>query len=147
MVLKTKKQVLLHICSQKRMKTLFGKEASNPTEFLVEKYNINYTHSCCAKINVLFKKKNMIGYILEESRGKWKILVENNKIIYKNPLRYSSERNKYVYETTGKYLITYYWLIRILMKYNGNGIRITLNRVAFIKKRHDKYKIVERSCS
>ena len=143
----TKNQVLLHICSQKRMKTLFSKEASNATEFLVKKYNINYTHSCCDKINVLFNKKNIIGYILEESRGKWKILLENNKIIYKNPLKYSSEQNKYIYETTGKYLITYYWPIRILMKYNGNGIRITLNRVAFIKKRHDKYEIVERSCS
>ena len=128
-VLKTKKQVLLHICSQKRMKTIFSKEASNATEFLVDKYDINYTHSCCAKINVLFNKKNIIGYILEESRGKWKILLENNKIIYKNLLKYSSKRNEYIYKTTGKYLITFYWPIRILMKYNGKGVRITLNRV------------------
>ena len=133
-MLKTKKQVLLHIFSQKRMKTLFSKEASNATEFVVEKYNINYTHSCCAKINVLFNQKNIIGYILEESRGKWKILLENNKIIYKNPLKYSSKRKIYIYETTGINLITFYWPIRILMKYNGKSIRITLNRVKFIKK-------------
>ena len=128
------------------MKSLFSKEASNATEFSVEKYNINYTHSRCAKINVLFNQKNIIGYILEKNRGKWKNLLENNKIIYKNPLKYSSKQNKYIYKTTGKYVITYYWPIGVLMKYYGNGIRITLNRVAFIKKRHDEYEIVERVC-
>ena len=65
-VLKTKKQVLLHICSRKIMKTLFNEEASNTTEFLVDKYNLNCIHSCCAKINMLFNNKIIIGYILEE---------------------------------------------------------------------------------
>ena len=51
-ILRTKKQVLLHVSSQKRMKELFLKEELNATEFKNEKYNSCFTHSCCGKINI-----------------------------------------------------------------------------------------------
>ena len=144
---KTKNQALIHISNQKRMKLIFSKESLNATEHFVEKYDVSFTHTCCAKVNILYKGKNIIGYILDESRGKWKILLGNNKIIYKNIVKYNNSIYGYEYESSGVYKINFYWPIRILLRCNGKGMRITLNRVAFIRKGHDKYELVDRHCS
>ena len=118
------------------MKELFSKEDLNATEFNKDKYNKIYFHSCCGKVNIKYNNKNITGYILDESRGKWKILLSSNKIIYKNTLTYNNEKSTYIYGLgkKEKYIIDYYWPIQMLLKKNGKGMRITLNRVAFIKK-------------
>ena len=38
------------------------------TEYLTEKNNAMYTQTCCGKLNIVYNNKNLIGYILEESR-------------------------------------------------------------------------------
>ena len=130
-IFKSKKQILFHISSQKRMKEIFSKEELDATEYEVTKNNYNYTQTCSGKVNLKYNNRNVVGYILEESRGKWKILLASNKIILKNPLIYCHDRKKYLFPTRGKYIITKYWPIRLLLKINGRGLRITLNRIAF----------------
>ena len=95
---------------------IFTKEAMDATEFLIKKKNMIYTHICCGKVNIIFEKRNITGYILDESRGKQKILLANNKIIYKPPLDYNRDSNKYIYKSGGKYVISFYWLIQILLR-------------------------------
>ena len=130
-ILKSKKQALLHIASQKRMKQLFSKENLDATEYMTEKNNIKYTQTCCGKLNIVYNNKNINGYILDESRGKWKILLASNKIIFKKPLVYNRESRKYIYPSTRKYIINHYRPIRVLLKINGKGLRLTINRLAY----------------
>ena len=53
---------------------------------------------------------------MSERGDKWRILLASNKIIYKSPVKYDRDINKYVYESGGKYAISFYWPIRILLK-------------------------------
>ena len=138
----TKKQVLLHVSSQNRMKKLFSKEELNATEFVMEKDDSKYVHTCCAKVNIIKNGRNIIGYILNESRGKWKILLSNNTIIYKSPVKYNFKKKEYIYNGDGEFVISYYWPIRILVRKQGRGIRITFNRLAIVKHMKDDYEII-----
>ena len=137
----------MHIASQKRMKQLFSKENLDATEYMTEKNNIKYTQTCCGKLNIVYNNKHITGYILDESRGKWKVLLASNKIIFKKPLVYNRESCKYIYPSTGKYIIKHYWPIRVLLKINGKGLRLTINRLAYEKNRHDEYKIIAQHSS
>ena len=95
---------------------------------------MNYVQSCCGKVNIVYDRKNIIGYIIGESKERWKILLASNIIVYKKPLFFSKEDGDYIYPSLGKYVITMYHPIRILMKVNGRGMKITLNRVAYKKQ-------------
>ena len=146
-IMKSKKQILIHIVSQQRMNEFFIKEKLSATEFYIEKNNSAYMHSCSGKVNLLYNNKNITGYILNTTRGKWKILLTSNKIIYTNPLKYNRDTLEYVYNGKGKYNITFYWPIRFLLRFNEKGMRITLNRVAYNKERKGVYNLVEEHSS
>ena len=49
---KSTKMILVHICSQRRMKELFSKEELAATKFCVTKNNMEYIQSCCGKMSV-----------------------------------------------------------------------------------------------
>ena len=141
---RTKKQIIVHISSKKRMDELFSKEGLNATEFLMEASdNQQYDQTCSGKVSIMVGGKLILGYILTESNNKWKILLRNNKMINIKALHYNTERKEYVLPTTGKYIITAYWPIRFLIRLNGKGIRMTLNRLAYQKKTKGEYKIME----
>ena len=86
------------------MKALFTKEALDASEFKIIKNNIEYIQTCAGKVNIKYKTKNIIGYILEKNKEKWKILLSNNQIIHTDSLKYNKDTKKYnIYPSGGKY--------------------------------------------
>ena len=144
----TKKMVLVHIASQRRMKDLFSKEDLVATEFCVSKNNMEYIQSCCGKVNINYNNRFIIGYILlEDARGRWKILLSDNNIILKPKLKFDNEKKCYIYPSNGKYNIDMYWPIRLLITKNGKGMKVTLNRYAYQKIRSNQYILVNEHSS
>ena len=145
-IMKTKTQVLFHISNQKRMKELFSKEDMNATEFKMGNNKNKYIQTCCGKVSLTYRNKSIIGYIIDVSQGRWKILLANNKFIHKAPLIFDSEKKDYIYPTNGQYIIDEYWPIRILLSFKGRGVRFTFNRIAYKIIRSDQYKLLH-NCS
>ena len=123
-ILKTKKQVLFHISNQKRMKELFSKEDMNATEFQMGNNNNKYFQTCCEKISITYRKKYYI----------------------KHHYSLTQKIKKYIYPTSGQYVIDEYWPIRIFWRLKGRGIWFTFNRIAYKKNRSDQYNIIH-NCS
>ena len=126
---------------------IFAKEGLHATEFEMEGNNMKYTQMYCGKLDLLLNQRHIIGYIIDENKGKWKTLLANNEIIYKKAIVYCDEKKKYVYPVVGKYIITYYWPICLHVKFNGRGVRMTINRIAFQRKRGNDYKILREHSS
>ena len=59
------------------MQALFTKEALDASEYKIIKNNIEYIQTCAGKVNIKYKTKNIIGYILDKNKEKWKILLSN----------------------------------------------------------------------
>ena len=128
------------------MKQVFTKEELAATEIKVREKNFKYFQTCSGKVSVFYDGKHIIGYIISETDFWWRILLATNLIITKQPLQYSIEKKGYIYPLDGKYKITMYWPIRIQIKSNGRGFRITLNRLAY-KRRKNEYKIIDQHSS
>ena len=129
-IMRTKKLILFHISSQRRMRDLFAVENQYATEHNVQ----GVKKTCCGKVNMKDTEgRNILGYILDETARRWKIILENNKQIWIDRITYNIEENRYLYASQRdrecQWSITEYWPIRILINLNGN-FKITFNRIA-----------------
>ena len=128
--MRTKKLILFHISSQRRMRDLLTMENQYATEHNMK----GVKKTCCGKVNMKDTEgKNILGYILDETARQWKIILENNKQIWINRITYNIEENRYLYTSQRnrefQWSIKEYWPIRILINLNGN-FKITFNRIA-----------------
>ena len=132
LIRKTNRQVLIHIASQRRMRDLFTLEDRCAVEFKVRVEGICvYKKTCGGKVNILIDNKNIIGYIVDESNGRWKIQLASNRTIWLNMVRLNADMpGYYEYNTWKATRITTYWPIRLLVYTNGN-CKLTLNRIGF----------------
>lgn len=132
LIRKTNRQVLIHISSQRRMCDLFTLEGQCAVEFNVHVDGIvMYRKTCGGKVNIKINNKNIIGYILDESNGRWKIQMASNKTIWLNRVGFNAEVTVYYeYNTWNTTRITTYWPMRLLVNRNGN-CKLTLNRISF----------------
>ena len=54
--------------------------------------------TCCGKVNMKDTEgRNILGYILDETARRWKIILENNKQIWIDRITYNIEKNRYIY--------------------------------------------------
>lgn len=93
------------------MREIVLKEQLNATEFVINNNDSIYMRTCCGKINILHNNKKITGYILDKQYEKWKILLAFNEIIYLKAIKYNKEEEKYIYRSTGRYKISFYWPI------------------------------------
>ena len=143
----SRRRVLLHIPSQARMKELFTMEEYCTTKFEVDMNDIKFIHTCCGKVNIsegMNNNNNILGYILEEKNHKWKILLEDHCVVYVNKIIYNEEQKRYIFPqgTNNSTVITNYWPIRLAVKINGGGFKMTLNRVAYKKQQRGRYQLM-----
>lgn len=128
---RTKRQTLIHISSQKRMCELFTLEGRCLVEFYTKNDRIvTNKRTCSGKVNIIINSKNIIGYILEETRCQWKIQLVSNTMIWLNKLQYNDDINDYEYPVVNKHrkCITKYLPTSLLINGNGN-CKMTLNHV------------------
>ena len=118
---RTKRQVVLHLLSHKRIESLFKFGGLSAVTF--EKNGMK--HLCCGKVNLIRGGKNMIGYIVDEEVNDLKIRIEgeeNNVICLCRP-EYNVVDGKYIYDTSLKskdtYVISQLWPVRF--KINNSG--------------------------
>lgn len=130
-ILNGKKTMLLHISSKQRMNYIFKKEASCATEFTTKNQKNNIIHGCCGKVNILRNGQNVLGYILAETKTKWHCLLATNELIKLDVPTFNKDENKYIFPINFCNQVTMYWPIRILLRKNGGGFKITLNRIAY----------------
>ena len=76
-IYKSKKVEIFHIASMSWMKKLFTLPGMSGISFTDASSGIE--HSCCGKVNTVYGGKNLIGYIIDEFRGKWVVHLGNNK--------------------------------------------------------------------
>ena len=137
-VMESKKRVLLHIASQECAKHVFTIANLCATE--VELDDSNIILSCCGKVSIKFLNKGsktIIGYIMNEDRGRWSIKLKDNSIIRSRPAKYIKEDGTYMFpiqqnSRKGYFVINQYWPIRVLI-YTRGEIRFTLNRIGYRK--------------
>ena len=131
-VYSTKKVLLVHISSKKRMEELFTVADMCGVKFK-HKSGLKW-HTCSGKVNTKKHGWNRVGYILEERYGKWMVqLLGDREPVKMKVLDYDREEGKYIYDghrTTDGQEITEYWPIRFLINISGES-KFTLNRVTF----------------
>ena len=134
----SKNITLLHIASQKRMNEIFTVEKESATEIEFEKNGFEATRTCCGKVQIADRNgKKGVGFIMEERRNFWKIMMkETSQILNLKKVTYNADENKYEFNDFTDYLgnyITTYWPIRLSLANNGS-CSMTLNRVSFEKQ-------------
>ena len=121
-VRRTKKEVIIHFYSHRRISELFCFGGLNATEIC----NHGLKYYCCAKANLKDGKKNIIGYVMDEKGDELHIRIDgrDEMVIVKRP-KYNADFGEFEY-TNGieKYIVTQLWPIR--MKVHQSG------RVAYI---------------
>ena len=77
-IMRTKKLILFHISSQRRMRDLLTVENQYATKHNVRRVK----QTCCGKVNMKDTKgRNILGYILDEIERRWEVILENNRKI------------------------------------------------------------------
>ena len=128
MVYQSKKVVIIHFSSLERLKEIFTVAGLCGMEFL----NVAtcHRHFACGKVSVKRNGRNMVGYVLEESRRLWTVLLWNNeKVKLRRPMY---RDGVYLYANCGRddrLVITYFWPVRFMIRCSGE-CKFTLNRVA-----------------
>ena len=133
-VKETKRSVIVHIASQARAKEILSIGGLCAGEVQVK----DIIHSCCAKVNVVLINnggRSILGYVLDEKRGRWEIQLTNNCIICSRAPTFDSSLFTYSFPRIQKsrgieFSISQYWPIRLMILRRGE-IKFTLNRVAF----------------
>ena len=143
-VYKTKKIMIVNIASKARFDELFIKEGRSATEFSNKHNGI---HTASGKVNILRNGKNIIGYILEETNTVWKIILMNHQFIWIDAPKYCRIKHQYIFTTKKGVLITMYLPIRFMIRLNGGGFKMTLNRVAYKYTKRGKMKLQPIHCS
>ena len=121
LVHRTKRQVVVHVLSHKRLENLFRFGGLSAVTF--KKNGMN--HMGCGKVNLMRGGRNMIGYIVHEEGNDLKIRIEgeeNNVITLRRP-EYNAGEGKYNYltgsQTSESYVISQVWPVRF--KINNSG--------------------------
>ena len=119
------------------MNEIFTVEKQSATEFEFEKNGFEATRTCCGKVQIANRDgKKGVGFIMEEHRNFWKIIMkETNEILNLKKVNYNKDDNRFKFNDFVDYnsnYITTYWPIRILLANNGS-CRMTLNCVLFEK--------------
>ena len=143
-IYKTKKIMIVNIASKQRFDMLFVKEDCCATEF---SFGSSGIITACGKINIMRNGKNILGYILEETKMIWKIILKNDQLIWLDAPKYCKINHRYIFKQKKGMIITMYWPIRILIRQNGGGCKITLNRVAYTYNKRGKIKLQHQYCS
>ena len=123
-VRRTKKEVIIHFYSHRRISELFCFGGLNATE--IWHHGIKYY--CCAKANLKDGKKNIIGYVMDENETSNELYIRidgrEQFVKVKRPT-YDADFGafEYLYENE-KYTLTELWPMR--MKVNESG------RIAYI---------------
>ena len=126
---RSKRQVLIHIASNARIKKLFS---LNSFTSVCETLN-GKVYSCAGKVSVIKNGREMLGYILSESGNSIKVVLANNTTVEldRPKFRYSENTNKFQYifpsAPARRYRIIEYNPIRIIVKADGT-VRYILNR-------------------
>ena len=94
-VYKTKKIMVVNIASKKRFDMLFVKEGCCVTEFTIKSNGII---TACGKVNIMRNGKNIIGYILEETKMIWKIILKNDHLIWTDAPKYCQVNHHYIFK-------------------------------------------------
>lgn len=135
MVFRKKKTTVVHIASKQRMCELFTlnklccvtKDVDN-----AEGTDVGSTYFCCGKVCIMRDGKELVGYILSESRLFWKVKLETNDMVLIRKVNFVTGKNtgSYFYETDDKrnrMRVTEYNPIRIKI-YESGKITMILNR-------------------
>ena len=110
-----------------------------------ENVNGGILYTCAGKVNIIQNRKNITGFIMQESNDQWTIRLINDKIITIGRFQYKDDEG-YIYEKNTRpkeYIITHYWPIsmKFRMGFQSNW-QFLLNRVALKKN-----KLVQQICS
>ena len=131
-ITRSKRQVLIHIASNARIKKLF---TLNSFTSICETSN-SKVYSCAGKVSVRKNGRELLGYILSESGNSIKVVLANNTTVEleRPKLRYSENTNKFSYifpfAPVRRYRIIEYNPIRIIVKADGT-VRYILNRYSY----------------
>ena len=136
--------MIVNVASEERFDMLFVKERCCATEF---PNNLNGIITACGNINIMRNGENISGYILEETKIIWKIILKNDKLMWIDAAKYFHVSYHYIFKPKKGIIITMYWPIRIFIRLNGGGCKTTLNRVAYTHNKRGEIKLQHNYCS
>ena len=116
-VRRTKKEVIIHFYSHRRISELFSFGGLNATEI----YTHGVKYYCCAKANLKDGKKNIIGYVMDEKGNELHIRIDGrDEMVIVNRPKYNADFGEFEY-TFGneKYIMTQLWPIRMKVHQSG----------------------------
>lgn len=139
-VYKTRRIVVIHIASQRRMREMFTVVEECGVEFVVG----GIMNTCCGVVNVQVRGegggcKNVKGYIVDECDRKYNIVLGNGERIKMNTLNYDVVDCMYKYDLNfdrRNRKITHYDPIRLMIAQNG-FCSTTLNRLRYFYNKHN----------
>ena len=151
-VYQTKRRVFIYLSSYRILQKIF--DINNYSAVKAVKDNITYLS--CGKVNIQINKKNILGYVLDEDKDNFKVLLANNMgVSVQKPLLVTNVADNgkiisvsYDYGDISNikpdtYVITYFWPTRIKILKNAiENIHILMNKVAL-----DDYIEVVDQCS
>ena len=126
-----KKTVMVHIASRKRIAEVFTLSERCATEFICD----GGVKTCCGKVNVQRvvgnRRRNQLGYILEDLGEEWKVKLENGAVTnLRKPLWNDNDGYRYNHLKNDCTYISQYWPVRLKINLNGS-LAFTCNRVMF----------------
>ena len=91
---RTKKEVIIHFYSHRRISELFCFGGLNATEV----YNQGVKYCCCAKANLKVEHKNIVGYVMEEECNELHIKIDrrDEMVVVQRP-KYNVDLGKFEY--------------------------------------------------
>lgn len=122
----TKRSILIHISSQRRMNDLFTVAGLSAASFKKNKK----VFSCAGKVNTIYEDRNLTGFIVDENKDDWRIKLSNEELFIVERGVFDSSLGKYSFPKVPGRRVSEFWPIRIEINQNGES-RLTLNRVTF----------------
>ena len=126
---RTKKQVLIHLASKRRVNeilSIYGLSASS--------HHMNgIDYCCCAKVNAEENNRSITGYVIDEDMYSFTLRLETNEIAMVSRPSYDAEQGIYCFGSGWKgcnLVITEYCPVRLKINNSGH-IVFTINRIAF----------------
>ena len=147
---KTKRRVLLHVASSKRIKTILNIAGLCAAEVIDHKSNIRYC--CCGKV-ILFNVTTgleIIGYVLKENLFCWTLQMEDNQEFEILPPRYEDDNVGWLFPNQiindDPYTVISYSPIRLLISEAGM-LTYTMNRFVYSLSYSNEMIIIPTQCS
>ena len=139
-VFRTDRRILLHIASRTRAKEFFDIGDLNVAEFFQRETQLSY--AMCGKVQIRYNNgKEKLAYIVNEDADYWYICTVCNKDGRCDKVRFNRNNGTFNYQgirgnitsTAAQSLfeVTFYWPIRIHIRFSSQHMSITANRMVY----------------